>query len=29
MYIILGVTIVYVAAVILIYQKNPKDRLGG
>lgn len=29
MYIILGITIVYVAAVIIIYQKSPRDRLRG
>jgi hypothetical protein len=29
MYIILGITIVYVAAVIVIYQKSPKKRLDG
>jgi hypothetical protein len=29
MYIILGITLVYVAAVIIIYQKSPKNRLDG
>ena len=29
MYIILGITIVYVAAVIVIYQRSPKKRLDG
>jgi hypothetical protein len=28
MYIILGITIIYVAAVIIISQKHPKDRFG-
>jgi hypothetical protein len=29
MCIILGITLVYVAAVIIIYQKSPKNRLDG
>jgi hypothetical protein len=28
MYIILGITIIYIAAVIIISQKSPRDRLG-